>query len=192
VQSGIGFVGKNNMLITEKYGSYVFLGEIITNLYIEKDKLVQNKCGSCTVCKKVCPTGSINDKNNANICLSYITQKKDIEDKWFDKLDGRIFGCDTCQRFCPHNKDIKVSEIEEFRPYEFMEKANMDELLGLDKKAFRDKYIQTSCGWRGKNIIQRNVLINKVYKDKNIKSIKFSSSYVENYHSRILDYFKLL
>lgn len=191
VESGIGFIGKNNTLITEKYGSYVFLGEIITNLYIEKNESLENRCGSCVICEKECPTGAIRGENKPNICLSYITQKKDIQDKWFDRLNGRVFGCDTCQRLCPFNKDIKASEIEEFKPYDFMEKVELDELISLDKKTFRDKYSKTSCGWRGKNIIQRNALVNKICQNKNIKPIKFSSPYVENYYNRILNYFKL-
>ncbi|WP_411682569.1 tRNA epoxyqueuosine(34) reductase QueG [Clostridium thailandense] len=191
VQSGIGFIGKNNTLITKKYGSYVFLGEVITDLYAEADRILESKCGDCFVCQKMCPTGAISGENNPNMCLSYITQKKDIDDEWFDKLDGRIFGCDTCQSMCPHNKNIEISKIEEFKPYDFMEKSNLEELIALNKKDFRDKYSQTSCGWRGKNIIQRNALINKIHQEKNIKSIKFTSPYVEDYYNRLLNYFKL-
>ena len=108
-QCGIGFIGKNNMVITEKYGSYVFLGEIIMDLYIEEDKPKQNKCGHCNICQNACPTGAIKDENIPNICLSYITQKKDIEHEWFSKFKGRIFGCDTCQKNCPYNKKISFS-----------------------------------------------------------------------------------
>ena len=152
---------------------------------------MESKCGNCSICQKICPTGAIDGENNPNMCLSYITQKKDIGDEWFDKLNGRIFGCDTCQSVCPYNKDIETSKIEEFKPYDFMEKSNLDELIDLGKKDFRDKYAQTSCGWRGKNVIQRNALISKIHQGKNIKLMKFTSSYVEDYHNRLLNYFKL-
>lgn len=191
VQCGIGFVGKNNTVITEQYGSYVFLGEIITNLYIDPDNPVEDKCGSCNICQNTCPTGAIKGENIPNICLSYITQKKDIENEWFLKLKGRIFGCDTCQKVCPYNKEISFSKIEEFKPFDFMEKVNLEELANIDKKTFKEKYSQTSCGWRGKNILQRNALINAITLDKDIKVNEISSPYVKNYYDRLLELFKL-
>lgn len=191
VQSGIGFIGKNNTLITEKYGSYVFLGEIITNLYIESDNPLESKCGNCNMCQIACPTSAIREENNPNRCLSYITQKKEIDDEWFDKLNGRIFGCDTCQKVCPYNKNAEVSNLEEFKPYDFMETPSLDELINLDKATFKNKYSQTSCGWRGKNILQRNALINVMCSGKITKSMNFSSPYVQNYYNRLLKYLKL-
>ncbi|MCM8711112.1 tRNA epoxyqueuosine(34) reductase QueG [Clostridium sp. SYSU_GA19001] len=186
---GIGFIGKNNMIITEKYGSYVFLGEIITDLFIEPDEPVMEKCGKCTLCLKTCPTKAINKGESCpNVCLSYITQKKHIEDSWLKKLDGRLFGCDSCQNICPYNKEAELSQIKEFEPYEFMKNVSLDELLNIDNKIFKEKYANTSCGWRGKNILQRNALIYKALKTENmnidIKSIK--SPYVEDYYHRLL------
>lgn len=188
---GIGFIGKNNMIITKKYGSYVFLGEIITDIYIEQDNPMECKCNDCNLCKNSCPTGAIKEENNSNICLSYITQKKEIDDKWFDKLKGRIFGCDTCQKICPFNKKICYSNIQEFKPYEFMESINLEELVNIDKKNFLNKYAQSSCGWRGKNVLQRNALISVISMNKNIKIREFNSPYIKNYYNRLLDYFKL-
>lgn len=190
-QCGIGFIGKNNTVITKKYGSYVFLGEIITDIRIEVDKPEENKCGNCNICQKACPTGAIKGENIPNICLSYITQKKDIEEEWFLKLKGRVFGCDTCQKVCPNNKKITFSSIEEFRPYDFMEKVNLEELANINKKVFKEKYSQTSCGWRGKNILQRNALINVVTLNQDIKPNELSSPYVKNYYDRLLEFFKL-
>lgn len=196
--SGVGFIGKNNTLITEKYGSYVFLGEIITDLTIEPDKPLKQKCGSCEVCLKACPTSSIVEgqegiNNNANICLSYITQKKDIEDSWFEKLNGRLFGCDTCQRACPYNKEIEVSAIEEFKPYEHMKRIDLQTLINIDNQEFNVKYKVTSCGWRGKNIIKRNAIINAIFIDKG-KSVDIdgeASPYIRDYYYRLLKYHKL-
>ena len=196
--SGLGFIGKNNTLITEKYGSYVFLGEIITDLIIEPDKPIKQKCGDCEICLKVCPTNSIvkgkeGINNNANICLSYITQKKDIEDSWFEKLNGRLFGCDTCQKMCPYNKGIQFSPIKDFKPYEHMEKVNVQELIDMDNQSFKDKYKITSCGWRGKNILKRNAIISAVLAEKGkITTIeKDTSPYIRDYYYRLLKFFKL-
>jgi len=193
-RSGIGFLGKNNMLITEKYGSKVFLGEIITSLYLEEDEPVENKCGDCELCIGACPTKSISKElKNPNICLSYITQKKHIEDEWFTKLSGRIFGCDSCQDICPYNKKVSLSTINEFLPFEFMENVNLAQLINMDKATFKREYSLTSSGWRGKNIIQRNALISgaKLNLLGTIKIKEFSSQYVKDYYHRLLTYLKL-
>lgn len=194
LKSGIGFIGKNNMLINKKYGSYIFLGEIIMDLYITPDDLVSSKCGKCEKCLKACPTKSISKKMcNPNICLSYITQKKHIGEEYFDKFQGRLFGCDTCQSVCPINENIEYSNLEDFRPFEFMEKININELVDIDNAIFKAKYWLTSCGWRGKNIIQRNILINLLTNNKfsSIHNVNSRSSYVQEYYHRLLKYNKL-
>lgn len=188
-QCGVGFLGKNNMLITEKYGSFVFLGEIITDLEINPDKPLEQKCGDCVLCHQSCPTKAINRTGSyPNLCLSYITQKKHIEDAWFEKLDGRLFGCDSCQIGCPYNKEAKLSNILEFIPNEFMKTISLDELIYIDNKTFKEKYSSTSCGWRGKNILQRNALINMAIQNRDLKmNVKaINSPYVKDYYHRLL------
>jgi len=196
--AGVGFIGKNNTLITQKYGSYVFLGEIITDLVIEPDIPITQKCGNCEICLNACPTKSIVEgelgiNNNPNICLSYITQKKNIDDYWFDKLGDRLFGCDTCQRACPCNIEIEFSTIEELKPYEYMEKIELEDLITIDNKLFKDKYKITSCGWRGKNIIKRNAIINAIstQKGKILEAARDTSPYIRDYYYRLLKHFKL-
>lgn len=193
-KSGVGFIGKNNMLITKKYGSYVFLGEIIVDLELEADKPQENLCKECDICLKSCPTGAIKQNlKDSSLCLSYITQKKEIEDFWFEKFNGRIFGCDTCQRVCPFNKHVKMSQIEGFKPFDFMESLDIEDLANITNKDFKEKYRNTSCGWRGKNILQRNALINmfnmNIIEDFNEDNIK--SPYIKNYYDRLFKFFKL-
>jgi epoxyqueuosine reductase len=186
---GVGFIGKNNMLITEKYGSYVFLGEIITDLVIEPDTPKEQKCGDCSQCMTTCPTKSINRGGSCpNICLSYITQKKQIEDSWFNKLGGRMFGCDSCQNICPFNQEIELSNIQGFKPHEHMQNICLEELSNIDNKIFKEKYAATSCGWRGKNILQRNALINQavLFKKLDIDDKTITSPYVKDYYHRLL------
>ena len=193
-KAGIGFLGKNNMLITEKYGSKVFLGEIITSLYLEEDEPIENKCGDCELCLTVCPTKSIGKVlNDPNICLSYITQKKHIENQWFTQFAGRIFGCDSCQNVCPYNKEVSISTINELFPFEFMKAINLIELINMNKATFKDKYSRTSSGWRGKKIIQRNALINvaKLNLLNTIEIEKLNSQYVKDYYHRLLTFYKL-
>lgn len=191
--SGIGFIGRNNMIITEKYGSFVFLGEIITDLELEESKQLNISCGNCNECFSQCPTASISEKQcNPNICLSYITQKKHIEDKWFKKLNGRIFGCDSCQMACPFNKNIKFSNLERFKPFEHMENISLEQIIMMDNKTFNEKYKITSCGWRGKNVLKRNALINYIPKYGGFYGIdKVNSPYVKDYNNRLLKLFNL-
>lgn len=198
--SGIGFIGKNNMLITKRYGSFIFLGEIITNLSIEcKDarhisEIKEFKeCGKCNICYKQCPTKAINSlKNNCNICMSYITQKKEIEDKFLKLINGRIWGCDTCQVCCPYNKEISFSNISEFYPVKFMESINTDNMIRLNNKDFKETFKLTSCGWRGKNVLIRNSLIKKHFFEKdNIGIYKFDSNQLQEFKNRLLKVYKV-
>ncbi|WP_026883888.1 tRNA epoxyqueuosine(34) reductase QueG [Clostridium akagii] len=194
LKSGVGFVGKNNMIINKRYGSYTFLGEIIMDLDIKPDELVTGKCGKCEKCLNACPTKSISEKKcDPNVCLSYITQKKHIDEEYFHKFKGRLFGCDTCQDVCPFNRIIDYSNLEELRPFEFMDKININELANIDNLIFKAKYALTSSGWRGKNIIQRNAIINLLTNKEIISMDNFrtNSTYVEEYYHRLLKYNKL-
>lgn len=193
--AGVGFIGKNNLLITKEYGSYVFLGEIITDLEIyEEDKVSFDEifnfkdCGECEICYRECPTKSINrNTKNPNICLSYLTQKKELKDWEINALNGRIFGCDSCQLECPFNKGKKESFIEEFKPLEFIKKDNTDFILNMGNKDFKDTYKKTSCGWRGKNVLKRNALIRKkLYENKDISEFKAESQYLEEFKNKLI------
>ncbi|WP_160679980.1 tRNA epoxyqueuosine(34) reductase QueG [Clostridium sp. C8-1-8] len=195
--AGVGFVGRNNMIITKKYGSYVFLGEIITDLVIPQstrrtfeDMKDFEECGNCRACYISCPTKSINSySKNPNICMSYITQKKDIDDSFFPLMNGRVFGCDSCQKGCPFNEHINLSPVEEFYPLSFMEDNNEDNIININNSEFKATFKNSSCGWRGKNILIRNTLIRKaLYKHMDISKYKFNSPYLEEYKERIVGF----
>lgn len=198
--AGVGFIGKNNMLITKEYGSYVFLGEIITDLELyEEDKgdftslLEYRECGECSNCFKECPTKSINkNRKNPNICLSYITQKKDLEDWEIKALNGRVFGCDSCQLKCPYNIDVNMSSIEGFLPRDFMQVEYNDSIINMGNGEFKVTLKNTSCGWRGKNVLKRNAIIRKgLYKGEDIRDIKSDSEYIKSYINRLLEISRL-
>ncbi|MBC8062041.1 MAG: tRNA epoxyqueuosine(34) reductase QueG [Clostridiaceae bacterium] len=191
---GVGFIGKNQMLITSKYGSYVFLGEIITDLTLEESSKMEEDCGNCTACLSKCPSSSIHKGGcNPNECLSFLTQKKDLEDDELLKLKGRIFGCDSCQSSCPKNINIDFSKVKEFKPLVFMEKVNIEEIIFMNNSVFNEKYKKTSCGWRGKNLLQRNAIINVLLSNNMVgydwNEIK--STYVKKYYNRLLYLIKL-
>lgn len=191
--AGIGFIGKNNMIINEKYGSYIFLGEIIVDLDLEcNDKRsfdeIKNyvECGNCSNCFKECPTKSINkSKINPNICSSYITQKKEISDREIPLLKDKIFGCDICQISCPYNEKIEFSTIEEFKPLEFMESKDSSVYASMNNKYFKEHINTTSCGWRGKNVIKRNAIIKLYNEGHNIDKYKGDSPYLNEYIEKI-------
>ena len=194
--AGVGFIGRNNMLITKEYGSYVFLGEIITDLEIyDEDKgsfkelFKYKECGECVNCYKKCPTKAINKgKKNCNICLSYLTQKKELEDWEIKALDGRVFGCDTCQKACPYNEEAKSTLIEEFKVLEFMNIYNEDFIIEMNNSEFKDTFKKTSCGWRGKNVLKRNALIRKaLFNNEEIRNYKSDSEYINKYINRLLN-----
>lgn len=192
--AGVGFIGKNNMIITEQYGSYVFLGEIITDLDIDCEDQREYKeiddfkeCSSCEKCITECPTKSINKKRcNPNICLSYITQKKDITDQEMRLLKGNVFGCDYCQLKCPYNEGIETNVLREFETLSYMnEKAHI--YANMDNAFFKQKISGTSCGWRGKNVIRRNAIIHMAREGQEIVQLKGDSSYINDYIDRILE-----
>jgi len=127
-EASIGLIGKNSCLITEEYGSWVFLSEILTTLELEPDRRKYpptkdfSACGGCRRCIDACPTGAIVAPGviDSRRCISYLTiEHKDEIPKEFQKaiaLTKRIYGCDICQEVCPHNqKKSKITVDEEFK-----------------------------------------------------------------------------
>lgn len=149
--AGLGFFGKNNLLINEKLGSCFYIGVILTDAVIEPSKIINSKCSMCNLCKNICPMGAINESGilDSNKCMSYITQKKDINEKVYKCFDNCIYGCDKCINVCPYNNKIKT-ESNPVDPYEF---------LNLSNQEYKNKYSNTSSSWRGKKVIDRNINI---------------------------------
>lgn len=125
--AGLGWTGKNTLLVNPKAGSYFFLAEIICDLELIADEPMHDYCGTCTRCIDACPTDAI-DQNGyllkANQCISYFTIEShtDIPDTYKSNLDNWIFGCDICQQVCPWNK-FSVPHNEK----EFIPKVNFNE-----------------------------------------------------------------
>jgi epoxyqueuosine reductase len=119
-QAGIGFIGKNTLLITEAFGSWVFLSVILTTLELEPGRSQTSHCGSCRLCLDACPTGALIApyQLDANRCISYLTieNKGEIPDELKSKLNGWVFGCDICQEVCPYNAHPKPMAVKAFQP----------------------------------------------------------------------------
>ena len=118
-RAGIGFIGKNGLVISKEFGSYMFLGELITNLDIEPDQPVDYGCGDCNRCVTACPTSCLigDGSMNAKRCLSFQTQDKGVMDLEFrKKIKTVIYGCDICQICCPYNKGLDNPLATEIDP----------------------------------------------------------------------------
>ena len=159
--SGIGYFGINNTIITDKYGSYVFIGYIITNYDFLPDKPLDKTCIKCNKCVKYCPGNAIlgNFELNPKRCLSYITQKKEEfsnEEETIIKNNKIIFGCDICQDVCPHNINIPITNINEFKE-DMIVNLDYDEINEISNKEFKRRYWDRAFSWRGKKVIKRNM-----------------------------------
>src|SRR5699024_5441538 len=161
-RAGIGFSGKNTLLITPEFGSFVYLGEMITNIPFAPDQPIEEGCGDCTICLDACPTGALVKPGqlNAKICLAYLTQTKTIlPDEFRDKIGTRVYGCDTCQAVCPFNRRVDFHLHEAFEPEPEVAKPELKPMLRMSNRAFREKFGHVSGFWRGKTPSQRNAMI---------------------------------
>lgn len=152
-KSGLGVRGINSLLITETYGSFVFIGEIVTDLEIPCTLSEEKMCIGCEKCIAACPSGALQKNGfNKSLCLSEITQKKGVlseEEQSLMKECGCVWGCDICQDVCPMNKKAGFTAIKDFlsAPVAFVDSG-----CELDGRAYE---------WRGRKVIERNISIIK-------------------------------
>jgi epoxyqueuosine reductase len=161
-RAGIGWSGKNCAIITPEFGSYVYLGEMITSIPFEPDTPIEDQCGTCTACLDACPTGALvqGGQINAQSCIAYLTQTKSIiPDEFRDKIGNRIYGCDSCQTACPVNKGKDFHFHEEMEPDPEIAKPLLKPILKLTNREFKNKFGYVAGSWRGKKPIQRNAII---------------------------------
>ena len=188
-RAGIGFIGKNSMLINPEFGSYLFLGEIFTDLEIEIDKPLDLDCGECRICIDNCEGNALKAEYllDAEDCISYLTQKKGILSKnEIEKIDTHIWGCDACQTKCPYNQNVKKTEVEKLQTFT----ADLEYFLKLDRKSPPADLEKTAVTWRGSRILLRNALIAA----SNLKSDKFFELVKNNLddNSPIIRYYAVL
>ncbi|MGE8036126.1 tRNA epoxyqueuosine(34) reductase QueG [Lysinibacillus sp. NPDC093692] len=161
-RAGIGWSGKNCSIITPEFGSYVYLGELITNIPFAPDKPMEDECGDCRLCLDVCPTGALIEGGqlDSQRCIAFLTQTKGmLPDEFRTHIGNRLYGCDTCQTVCPKNKG-KINWIhEEFKPDPELAKPLLVPLLTISNRDFKEKFGHVSGSWRGKKPIQRNAIL---------------------------------
>lgn len=164
-RAGIGWVGKNCMLIVPGSGSFVFLGAILLGIPIQGSQqlaMPSMQCGHCDLCLKACPTGALLAPGviQATACLSYVTQMKGIIPKAYRAALGkRIFGCDTCQWVCPENRHIEYAHATVFEPKKDQAYPDLLKILRMSQRQFQKLYGRSAVGWRGVRTVQRNALI---------------------------------
>jgi|AGTN01.1.fsa_nt_gi Uncharacterized Fe-S protein len=139
-KAGLGFIGKNTLLIIPGKGSYFFLGEIITDLELDYDAPVSQNCGKCRRCLDACPTGAIEKPHwlNASKCISYqtIENRGEISPSMAPLLSNNVYGCDICQKVCPWNRFAKPHTTPEFFPSEAFLSLDLEKLKEMNEEEY--------------------------------------------------------
>lgn len=142
-KSGMGWIGKNTMLINKQAGSWFFLGELFTDLPLPTDEKVSDHCGSCRACLDICPTDAFVSANqmDATRCISYLTieLRTAIPEEFREAMGNRVFGCDDCQLVCPWNKFTEVSKEQDFIPRHSFDNAELIDLFRWSEAEFLDR-----------------------------------------------------
>lgn len=142
-KSGLGWIGKNTLLINKNQGSFFFLAELIIDLELEADGPIKDYCGTCTKCIDACPTDAITPYSlDASKCISYLTieLKEEIPNEFKDQMEGWAFGCDICQDVCPWNRFSKPHQEPQFRPKDELVELFNNNWQDLTEEVFRSTF----------------------------------------------------
>jgi len=149
-KAGLGWVGKNNLLINARYGSQILLGEIVINYELDYDHPVENACGQCSLCIDHCPGGAIGkDCFNSNKCVSYHTIESEevMPCSMVKATAGHVFGCDRCQTICPYNQKAEPNTDPELM-FRYSSISYVD-LMTMSESQFNEKYSDTPLSRAG-------------------------------------------
>jgi len=152
-EAGLGWPGKNSVLINKEIGSFFFLGILIVDIELDYDKPAgEDYCGTCNSCINACPTGAINSNRTLNVtkCISYQTleAKSQIPEDIVTKLGGRVFGCDICQDVCPWNKDSRPNTTPEFNLPDEVQNMSAEDWKNLSRKDYKRLFKDSAIGRR--------------------------------------------
>jgi epoxyqueuosine reductase len=158
-RAGVGFYGKNTMLITRRHGSWVVLGTLITDVGVERTKPLELDCGSCTLCIEACPTGALDDPGtlDATKCLSYWTQSAEpIPATYGEHLGAQVYGCDICQDVCPWNRGVERRRSGEHLPRDAEPNVSLVDWLESEPDELRRRYQRLFVPRNDGRYLQRN------------------------------------
>ncbi|MBC3804707.1 tRNA epoxyqueuosine(34) reductase QueG [Acetobacterium fimetarium] len=162
-RAGLGFFGKNNLLINRDLGSYFFIGQILLADEIEFSpaEKIPERCGACRRCLDACPNGALGDGYtlDPSKCVSFLTQKKDLSNEEEKRVEKYLYGCDLCQKVCPYNKNLKKTSQTRFLTSGDLVYPEIAALFAMTNREFKEKYGKTAAGWRGKKTLLRNALL---------------------------------
>lgn len=153
--AGLGWIGKNRLLIHPRFGSWIFLAVLLTTEELKYDEPMEgDPCGSCRACLDACPTGALTEHGgiDARKCLSYllIELHQPAASEELQKAQGRrLFGCDACQEVCPWNRCTPTTSEPAFQPRPGMNPVELSEILAMDEETFRRRFRHTPL-WRAK------------------------------------------
>ena len=160
-RAGLGWIGKNSNLISEKYGSFVFIGTILVDCRLEYDKPVNDNCGDCNKCMSACPTKAITAPGiiDATRCISYMTveYKNALPEKYRYKFHNYIFGCDICQDICPWNKNAVNNSVPDFVPLPGLMDMTIKDWEDMDESSFNDITKDSAINRTGLSLLKRNI-----------------------------------
>jgi epoxyqueuosine reductase len=161
-RAGVGFYGKNTLLITRRHGSWVVLGTLVTDVEIEPTPPLDLDCGACTLCIEACPTGALDEPGavDSNRCLSYWTQSPEpIPEEYREELGDRVYGCDICQDVCPWNRGIEKRRTGESLPDGAEPVVSLVDWLQAPAEELRDRYERLYFPRNDVRYLRRNALV---------------------------------
>lgn len=163
VRAGLGFIGKNHMLINPGLGPQIFLAEIVTTLRLQPDEPIKGNCTNCHKCIDACPTGALSRDGqfNANRCISYLTieHKGQIDPEQALKINNRIFGCDECVLACPHLQKAPVRANKQLRFYAERAQLDLHRILNMTASAFNGEFFDSPIRRLGLDRLKRNARV---------------------------------
>ena len=161
-QAGLGWQGKHTNLVSREFGSWLFLGSILTTLDLAADAPEATTCGTCHACLDICPTKAFPApyQLDARRCISYLTieLKGPVPPEFREALGNRIYGCDDCLAVCPWNKFAAIAAEQKLRAREALRAPSLAELSRLDDAAFRALFAKSPVKRIGRERFVRNVL----------------------------------
>ena len=162
VRSGVGFYGKNTMLITRRHGSWVVLGTLVTDRELEPTSPLDANCGDCTLCIDACPTDALEEAGtlDATRCLSYWTQAPAaIPEQYREHLGAQVYGCDICQDVCPWNRGVEKRRAAEELPPDAQPHVSLADWLQQEPAQLRGRYDRLYVPQNDGRWLLRNALV---------------------------------